>query len=373
MPQKIKKLIKFEMYFKNLEINNFRGINSFIAEDLKDINLFVGKNNSSKTSVLEALFLLLGASNPELVIRINNFRDLLLTNQDDLRCVFYNFDYSNSVKIFGETFKKNSSIELVIKPSSTVVEDKKYNKTIESSQSKLLYDTSYSEKTINELTLWLSIKEFQEQNKKSISKILIENGRYTLTEPENYVGKLRGVYVTPKIHLSANLVKKLENLIINKKHQQIIEVLNTVDKKITNITFGANQMIYFDIGISRLVPLNLVGDGIRRILSIILAIYDAQNGIVLIDEIENGLHFSALKPLWSAIFKATQKFKVQLFATTHNIETLKYLKTEIETNQKFAHKVRSYTLRKIENDIVKTYKYDYEKFEFSIEQGIEIR
>jgi AAA15 family ATPase/GTPase len=363
------------MYFNKLEINNFRGINSFIAEDLKDINLFVGKNNSSKTTVLEALFLLLGASNPELVIRINNFRDLLLTDQDDLRFIFYNLDYLNPVKIVGETFKKNSFRELKIKPSSIVIDDKKNKKTIESNQSQLSYDTSYSEKTINELILSLSIKEFQKQKKEFSSKILIDRGRYTLTEPKNYIEKRRGVYVTPKIHLSANLEKKLENLIINKKHHEIIEVLNTVDKNITNITFGTNRMIYFDIGISRLVPLNLVGDGIRRILAIILAIYDAQNGIVLIDEIENGLHFSALKPLWSAIFKATQKFKVQLFATTHNIETLKYLKTAIEeeTNEKFADNVRSYTLRKIENDIVKSYKYDYEKFEFSIEQGIEIR
>ncbi len=85
------------MYFKELEINNFRGIKSFTVEDLKDINLFVGKNNSRKTTVLEALFLLLGASNPELVVRINNFRDLFLSDEEDLRFIFYNLDYSNAV------------------------------------------------------------------------------------------------------------------------------------------------------------------------------------------------------------------------------------------------------------------------------------
>ena len=237
------------------------------------------------------------------------------------------------------------------------------------------YDTTYSEKTINELILSLSIKEPQKQKQEFISKLMVDNGRFSISEPENYIEKQRGVYITPKIHLSANLEKKLEQLIINKKHQEIIEVLNYVDNNITNITFGTNGTIYFDIGISRLVPVNLVGDGIRRILSVILAIYDAKNGIVLIDEIENGLHFSALKPLWSAIFKATQKFNVQIFATTHNIETLKYLKLAVDeaTDSKIAENIRSYTLRKLENDIVRSYKYDYEKFEFSLEQGIEMR
>lgn len=363
------------MYFNKLEINNFRGINSFSAEDLKDINLFVGKNNSSKTTVLEALFLLLGASNPELIIRINNFRDLLLTDEDDLRFIFYNLDYSNIVKIIADTNNKNSYRELNIKPSSIIVDDKTNKKTVDSNQSQLSYDTSFSEKTINELILSLNIKEFQKTKKEYISKLLIDRGRFTITEPKNYKEVLRGVYVTPKIHLSSNLEKKLEGLIINKKHNEIIEILNTIDKNITNITFGTNRMIYFDIGISRLVPINLVGDGVRRILAIILAIHDAQNGIVLIDEIENGLHYSALKPLWNAVFKATQKFNVQLFATTHNIETLKYLQKAIEDadNTEFENSVRSYTLRKVENDIVKSYKYDYEKFEFSIEQGIEIR
>ena len=363
------------MYFNKLEINNFRGINSFVAEDLKDINLFVGKNNSSKTTVLEAIFLLLGASNPELIIRINNFRDLILTEEDNLRFVFYNLNYSNPVRIIGKTFEKNSYRELEIKPSSVVIDDKKNNKIVENNQSQFSYDTSYSEKIINELLLSLTIKEFQKQKKEINSKLLFGKGEFITFEPKNYIEKLRGVYVTPKIHLSANLEKKLENLIINKKHNEIIEILNSVDKNITNITFGTNKMIYFDIGLDRLVPINLLGDGVRRILAIILAIYDAKNGIVLIDEIENGLHFSALKPLWNAIFKATQKFKVQLFATTHNIETLKYLKIAIEeaTDEKFAENVRSYTLRKLENDIVKSYKYDYEKFEFSIEQNIEIR
>ncbi len=363
------------MYLNKLEINNFRGINYFSAEDLKSINLIVGKNNSSKTTVLEALFLLLGASNPELIMKINNFRDLLFTNEDDLRFIFYNLDYSNIVKISADTNNNTDYRELNIKPSSVLVDDNTNKKTVNNKQAQLYYDTSFSEKIVNELILNLSIKEFQKNKQVYTSKLLFDRDRFIISEPKKYKETLRGVYITPKIHLSYNLEKELERLILNKKHNEIIEILNTIDKNISNIVFGTNRMIYFDIGISRLVPINLVGDGIRRILAIILAIYDARNGVVLIDEIENGLHYSALQPLWNAVFKASQKFDVQLFATTHNIETLKYLQKAVadSNNVEFENSVRSYTLRKLENDIVKSYKYDYEKFQFSIEQGIEMR
>ena len=63
------------MIFKEVEINNFRGIKHLFLPNLKQVNLLVGKNNCGKSSVLDALFLLSGFSNPLLILRINQFRD----------------------------------------------------------------------------------------------------------------------------------------------------------------------------------------------------------------------------------------------------------------------------------------------------------
>jgi AAA15 family ATPase/GTPase len=68
--------------FTKLEINNFRGIRKLELNDFNRINVFVGKNNVGKTTVLEALFLLNGASNAILPLKINGFRGPPCVNID---------------------------------------------------------------------------------------------------------------------------------------------------------------------------------------------------------------------------------------------------------------------------------------------------
>ncbi|MEM9686133.1 MAG: AAA family ATPase [Bacteroidota bacterium] len=73
------------MHLKDIEINGFRGIKHLKMEDFGTINLIVGKNNACKTSILEALILLVGVSNPSLAI--NNSGGLLINKEDDFRFI----------------------------------------------------------------------------------------------------------------------------------------------------------------------------------------------------------------------------------------------------------------------------------------------
>ena len=68
--------------------------------------------------------------------------------------------------------------------------------------------------------------------------------------------------------------------------------------------------------------MGFLGDGIGRYLSMSLAFYEARKGMILIDEVENGLHHSALKGVWKNLYTLSQKFDVQVFATTHSRECL---------------------------------------------------
>ena len=60
--------------FKNLEIKNFRGIGHLEINDLSRVNVFVGQNNSGKSSILEAIHLLAGMSNPDMPQNLNRIR-----------------------------------------------------------------------------------------------------------------------------------------------------------------------------------------------------------------------------------------------------------------------------------------------------------
>ncbi len=64
------------MMFQSVSIKNFRGFQDFRLEGLERFNLLLGRNNAGKTSILEAMFLLLGPTNPQLTLTINAFRGI---------------------------------------------------------------------------------------------------------------------------------------------------------------------------------------------------------------------------------------------------------------------------------------------------------
>lgn len=65
-------------------------------------------------------------------------------------------------------------------------------------------------------------------------------------------------------------------------------------------------------------PIRSMGDGIVRILQLILNMYAAKDGFYLIDEFDNGLHYSVQKSLWQMIFSLAKQLNIQVFATTHS-------------------------------------------------------
>lgn len=85
--------------FNKIEIERFRGIKHASIEGLKQVNLFFGKNNCGKSSLLESLFLVSGLSNPLLPIHVNLMRGYSRSSLNDLKLDFYNLDSSYPIHI----------------------------------------------------------------------------------------------------------------------------------------------------------------------------------------------------------------------------------------------------------------------------------
>ena len=79
-------------------------------------------------------------------------------------------------------------------------------------------------------------------------------------------------------------------------------------------------MIWVDIGLRELVPLPTMGAGMTHVTRMVLAAAMVPDGVVLVDEIENGLHHSVLPDVWRVVGKAAEQFNVQFFGTTHSFE-----------------------------------------------------
>jgi len=71
------------------------------------------------------------------------------------------------------------------------------------------------------------------------------------------------------------------------------------------------------------VPIKTMGDGMNRLFGLGMALACAKGGILLVDEIENGIHWSVLPEVWKFVVKVAKRLEVQVFATTHSNDCLK--------------------------------------------------
>ena len=126
-----------------------------------------------------------------------------------------------------------------------------------------------------------------------------------------------------------------------------------------------------DVGLARRIPVNMMGDGARKIVSLLTAVYDCKDGALLVDEISNGFHYSVMCNLWKVLINAAIRNNTQLFVTTHDTDSIKGLRDA--AFGKFDDIVAAFKLLKTSDDKLKAYHYSLESLDYSINQEIELR
>ena len=146
----------------------------------------------------------------------------------------------------------------------------------------------------------------------------------------------KGIYLIPGPIKSSDNVEQLSRLRREGKHSKVEEVLRYVEPRLRSIFIDAagTPRVFTEIeGYDKPVPISLMGTGIVRLLSITLAMSDAAGGIVLVDEIENGLHHSVMQSVWDGIAEFAREFDVQVFATTHSWECARTAQQAFSVNE----------------------------------------
>lgn len=352
---------------KTFHIKHFRGIKELEIADISRVNLILGQNNCGKTSVLEALMLLSSPSQPITNQKVNLLRSFKSQNLDDLKFSFYQMDDSKPIE-FECTFDDSSS--RLVKNSLYVD-----YKSVLDENADFITNTqdiaSYGWNTNFTITDAESrSKDYSERYEVYRDQSVIHFS-FDEIKKESYKEFLNTVYFANS--LSFNYVT-LASVLISKQEHFMVEALRVIEPKIKNITL-IGERVMIDLGDSRLVPINLLGDGIRKVFSIILALYQAENGILLIDEIDNGLHYRSMEILWKVILSMAKSLHVQVFTTTHNVDSLKGLQQVLSESDwaDYRQEMAVYTLRRLPEDKMKVYQYLYEAFDYAIKQEIEIR
>ena len=335
------------------------------------MNLFVGKNNCGKTTILEGLFLLTGPTNAALPLSINRFRNFTTIDENSWRLIFNKLDINSDVKIAGELKEPKEKRNLIIKPSTksvaTLAKTTINKETID-------IKASYSglSPAIDGLILeFSSIKWKAKKAKKTITKVVMKGPGIEVNIPKDYKEHLSGVFITATT-ISGDLGTRFNNIQITKRTDRIIKVLRQIEPSLANLSLGTDGIIYCDIGLDRLMPINIMGDGMFKLLSIILAISDTQDEIVFIDEIENGLYYTSQEVLWAAIFESAKEFNVQIFATTHSIECVKAFSSSYSQSVENSDNIRMYRIERTDDNF-KVVSYDHKTLEASLDSDWEVR
>ena len=325
---------------KNLEINGYKGLIDFKLDNLSQVNIISGSNNVGKTALLEAISLSKFnriAIFRQQLIPIFEARDLTIF---DINLFLENINLTLKINNKKKTIKHKTIEELTSKQLKSIEE--KYGE--------------YEDFLIMNFNKKYTIMPFQKNPKylKEYKKTFIDSSKPT------------NMYLT-------NEYSSIQDL---GKQDEFLKYLQIIDKNITRIEpqIRGEKQSFLRVTLENpkqsLISSEL-GEGTNRYIEILSVLLKNSNGIVLIDEIENGIHYTKLYDIWKAIIEIVQKEKIQLFVTTHNLESIEAL-TEASEAMKF-DKIASVKLQKDEKNVIYPVVRNYSSFVATVDSGMDIR
>ena len=170
-----------------------------------------------------------------------------------------------------------------------------------------------------------------------------------------------------------------DNVSLSPEEKYIIEALQIINPQIERINFLNNNEadrpgrkervpVVTLKGDARKYLLSSMGDGINRILTIILAMLNCKDGVFLLDEFETGLHYSVQGELWKIIFLLAEKLNVQVFATSHSSDCINSF---AEVNKQGVGML--FRLERRKGEIIAVGYDDCNELKFAATNNIEIR
>lgn len=305
---------------ESFSFKNFRGFERLSVSGLKKINIVVGRSASGKTALLEAIRIAANGT-PIGIWVLNNMRGLLVPipqypSREQYEAVWSSYFYGNDLK---------RSIEFTIT-----------NNTNQTASLRIFFDeqsattpnvpSNVPHTTVISTIVPIAFERIDTFANKSTLKANILSQGNIFFEPGNDLfsaSEFFGSTWQSNSQQSANWFSQLN--IADGKSELVNLVSDLYDDIVdlsTETPFGI-PTIYAELKSHKKFPISVVSGGLSRFLYMMIAIRTFKAGIVLIDEIENGIYYKALPKMWDALHKFANSSTAQLFVTTHSLENLK--------------------------------------------------
>ncbi len=305
-------------HFSEIKINEYKVLSNIEFKNINKINLIAGVNNSGKTTLLEAVLLLSKQNEFDEFLEIQKIRGKF-NEVFDIPNTFLKNHTPDKINIKGKFENINTKIEYTKKEQ--VAEIEAQNHVCSFTVNSFVETDKINEKL--EETLKSEVHLYGDKFNYTDSSI-ISNIQRNICLSEFYSPfafqqreKLNDAY-------SASVRTKIVD---TTTHDKIIEFLkNKIDAKIKDIKLIIDdddiRFIVNHESFDTVKDLTEFGDGLQRMYAIALQFAAVQNGVLLIDELENAIDYKRLSDFAGLIIELAIEFNVQVFITSHSKECI---------------------------------------------------
>jgi AAA15 family ATPase/GTPase len=372
---------------KSFQVSNFRLFQHLEVEKLSRVNLVVGKNNAGKSTFLEAIELYASNASSSVLLGLIESRQETWFSEaqppsqsflsNPVRHLFFGHKLPKVGEegiSLGEAF---SSMKLHI--GAAAYQNKSDD---EGTLRKVRISDARLDEDLSNIEVFL-VAEEDEKTKRLFrldkdARDIRRGSRMNYERQETefkYTWQVVSTENMPNRRLAALWdLTSLTNL-----ESEIISALGLIDNRVSGIAFvediskgrsSDNRIPLVKIeGVDEPLPLKSMGDGMTRLFHIIVALVNARNGLLLIDEFENGLHWSVQPKVWDIVFQLSEKLNVQVFATTHSRDCIE----GFESAWNKYPELGTFFRLDAKDDFIKATEYTSETLTDAIDMNVEVR
>lgn len=379
---------------KSLTLENYRGFHRFDLHDLGRVNLIVGTNNAGKTSVLEAVQILEspGEFGPIWVTLSRRGEDFLdesessRNRQVDVRRLFHGHDATigSRISISAETDRGIDQF------TASIAEP-----TSDAKAGQLQFPDTFDSESDSELIPRAAALGIRWQNDRIDSDIsaVLDITRQGGIASDSLETVRRGnesqrapIRLITASSLSPGMVSNLfDQVVLTPDEDFVIDALRIIEPSIERIaTTGTDRarvaysrgigsrggLFVRCSGISDRIPIGSMGDGIWRLLGLALALARTEGGILLVDEIDTGLHYEVMEDMWKLVNETATRHNIQVFATTHSRDCYESLAAVCRDTVSVNSEV---TIQRVERGKAKSTAYSEQEIIAAAKRGMEVR
>jgi predicted ATPase len=318
---------------RSLAIENFRCFANVQMPDTRRFTIVTGENGSGKTALLEAIFVGCGGS-PEIYIRAEAWR----STAPSLKAQITKESVGALFETYFHQFHSELGLKVSFRDSNQEVREirmypgKQDKLSLTFAEGELPSDSPPEPDPLNNLTFsWRSprgevVKQLEITQEGIVFPVMLDTVKATFLN-NHTIGN-------PEHH-----AKRYSDLDKENKVGDVLTIMKQVFSQIVSLsiqTDGTNRFVlYAEVeGLERKIPVSLISAGINKFLAILLAIAANPHGVVLIDEIENGLYYRRFQEMWLGISELARRNHCQLFVTTHSKEFIDALLPTIKSDMK---------------------------------------